>query len=345
MNSYLYFLTVLSCFFLNAQQSDFKHINFDKADSIANSNKNERLNNLPMLAYKLTNNLNTQVEKFRAIHTWVCSNIESDHTFGDKTIRKRKKFINDNIAFNNWSNNEQTRFFKRLFNDKKTICSGYAYLIKELSVLADIKCEIINGYSRTVNTNVNQIDIPNHSWNAVLLENTWYLVDATLATGFFFVNENKFIKNYNDGYFLADPELYSKSHYPLDEKWLLLENALTLNEFVEAPLVYSNTYKYNMTPIIPNKLVTQVSLGEALVFSLKIPDYIKIDDISLILSSGFRIEKLRASHSDFKNGILKMKHRFAKKGNYDVHFKINEDVVVSYTIKVDKSEKVIAQSY
>ena len=91
MKSYLCFLIVLSCFFLNAQKSDFKHINFEKADSIANSYENERLNNLPLLAYKLTNNLNTQVEKFRAIHTWVCSNIESDHDFADKTIRKRKQ--------------------------------------------------------------------------------------------------------------------------------------------------------------------------------------------------------------------------------------------------------------
>lgn len=344
MKRYLYVLTVLLSSFLYAQKSDFASINFDKADRIANQYENERLDNLPLLAYKLTNHLNTQVEKFRAIHTWVCLNIESDHNFGDKTIRKRKKFKNDTVAFNNWSNNEQTRFFQRLFNDKKTICSGYAYLIKELSVLADIKCEIVDGYSRTVHTNVNQIDIPNHSWNAVLIDNTWYFVDATLASGFFFVNENKFIKNYNDGYFLAVPELFSKSHYPLDEKWLILENTFTLNEFVEAPLVYSNTYKYNVIPVIPNKLVTQVSLGEAVAFSLKISDAIKIDDISLILSSGFRYEKIQASHSDFKNGIIKMKHRFTKKGHYDVHFKINEDIVVTYTIKVEKSEKVIVQN-
>ena len=337
MKSYLCFLIVLSCFFLNAQKSDFKHRNFEKADSIANSYENERLNNLPLLAYKLTNNLNTQVEKFRAIHTWVCSNIESDHDFADKTIRKRKRFKNDSVSFSKWNNEVQTRFFKKLFNDKKTICSGYAFLIKELSVLADIKCEIVDGYSRTVNTNVSQIDIPNHSWNAILLKNKWYLVDATLASGFFFVNENKFIKNYNDGYFLAEPELFGKSHYPLDEKWLLFDSTIALNAFVEAPLIYSNTYKHKVVPISPNRLITQVSMGNEVDFCLKIPDERKIDEISLVLSKNFRYKKIKASHSDYKNGFLRMKHRFAKKGHYDVHFKINEDIVVSYTVKVDKS--------
>ncbi len=341
------YLTLLAFFFfciLNAQQSDFKHINFDKADSISHSLENHRLNNLPLLAYKLTSNLETQVEKFRAIYIWVCSNIESDYIFGEKTIRKRKKFKNDSISFYNWNNDVQASVFKRLLKDKKTICSGYAYLIKELSSLVDIPCEIINGYSRTVNTNVSKIDIPNHSWNTVKLNNKWYFIDATLASGYFYINENKFIKNYNDGYFLTEPELFSKSHFPLDEKWLLLKDKLTINKFVNAPLVYGSSYKYRVIPVSPQKLVTTISEGEKVDFSLKISNESKIDEVYLIISGGFRNERIKVSSKDFENGFLNFKYRFVKKGNYDVHIEMNKDIVVSYTVEVEKFKKEVSHS-
>ncbi|ULC58479.1 hypothetical protein MBM09_11165 [Flaviramulus sp. BrNp1-15] len=339
MKQFLQILFLLICFSVNAQKSDFRHINFKKADSIANALKDHRLNNLPLLAHKLTNSLNTQVEKFRAIHTWVCSNIESDHSFGVKTIRKRKKYKNDAIAFSKWNAEVQDVFFKRLLKDKKTICSGYAYVIKELSNLADIECEIVDGYSRTVNTNVTKIDIPNHSWNAVHLSNKWYLVDATLASGVFFINQNKFIKDYNDGYFLAEPELFAKNHYPLDEKWLLLERKPDLNQFVKAPLVYGKTYKYEVVPIMPKNLITKVVLDDEVLFSLKISDESKIDSISLVLNSGLKYDKVEASSLNFKEGFLKFNYRFTKKGHYDVHIKTNEDVLVSYTVEVEKPKK------
>ncbi|MEW4922818.1 transglutaminase domain-containing protein [Algibacter sp. 2305UL17-15] len=335
---YIFFLFLSST--IEAQKSDFKYINFEKADSIANLYKGERLCNLPLLAYKLSNNLNTQVEKFRAIHTWVCSNIESDHGFSEKTIRKRKKFKNDSIAFSNWNTQVEAWVFDRLLKDKKTICSGYAYLLKELASLADIECVIVNGYSRTVNTNVEAIDIPNHSWNAVKLNNKWYLVDATLASGYFYINENIFVKNYNDGYFLASPELFSKNHYPLDKKWLLLNDTLTINEFVKAPLIYGTTYKFGVMPILPEKLVTQISVHEEVLFSLKTSYNMETDKICLFINKGFKNEKIKVLNPEDKNNH-KFKYRFSKKGNYDVHIKINNDVVVSYTIIVAKPKKSI----
>ena len=72
MKQKLLFLFFYSFIFIgSAQKSDFKHINFNKADSIANLYKNEKLTNLPLLAYKLTYRLDTDVEKFRAIYIWV----------------------------------------------------------------------------------------------------------------------------------------------------------------------------------------------------------------------------------------------------------------------------------
>ena len=328
------FYVFLSSFILNAQQSDFKHINFKKADSIAQALQGASLNNLPFLAHKLTHNLNTQVEQFRAIHTWVCSNIEADHYFGDKTIRKRKKFKNDSVAFANWNKEELSGLYKRLKEHKKTICSGYAYLIKELSALTGITSRIVDGYSRTVSTNLHEMEIPNHSWNVVLLDGKWYVADATLASGFYFVNENRFVKDYNDGYFLADPNLFAKNHFPLEKKWLLTSTQLSTSEFVQAPLIYGKTYKYGVIPVLPSKLLTRVVIDDAVLFSLKIPNFKLVDTISMFVSGGLTYEKIQASVENYDNGLLTFSYRFTKKGRYDVHIRVDKDVLISYTVEV-----------
>lgn len=111
---------------LYAQKSDFKHIDFNKADSIAKSCSSKSLHNMPLLVHHLTDNLQTQVEQFRAIHTWVCLNIESDHYFSESILEKRKALSNNPVALNKWNTKVQSKVYKKLLKHKKTICSGYA---------------------------------------------------------------------------------------------------------------------------------------------------------------------------------------------------------------------------
>ena len=335
---------LLCSFIINAQKSDFKHINFKKADSVAYSCENASLKNIPLLAFRLTQNLDTQAEKFRAIYAWVCSNIESDHGFGELTLKKRRQFKNDSIGFSQWNNQVQSKVFKKLLREQKTICTGYAYLIKELANLVDIDCEIIDGYSRTTKRNVGKVDIPNHSWNAVKLNNKWYQVDATLASGYFDVDKYEFVKNYNEGYFFASPELYLTKHYPLKDMWLLTDDDLSLNEFVNGPVTYGNTFKHNIVPVSPKKLKTKIFVNDEMVFTFKVPDNSELEGMRLILSSGLRSKTIKVSQSDYSNGYVELKHRLLKKGSYDVHFMVNLDFVASYTIKVEKIKKVKASS-
>ena len=72
--------------FVNLNESDFS-----KADSIAFSHKGHSLRNLPVLTHQLTKDLTTDVEKFRAIFTWVCTNIENDYQSYLKTRKKKEE--------------------------------------------------------------------------------------------------------------------------------------------------------------------------------------------------------------------------------------------------------------
>ena len=185
MKNLLYILLItLANNYLYAQITDFKSIDFTRADNIAKLNEGSSLKNLPLLAHKLTHNLPTKVEKFRAIYFWVCHNIKGDYSQYIKVASKRKKLKDNTAEFLKWNSAYKKVMFKKLLKHKRTMCTGYAYLIKELCFLANIECEIVDGYGRTVDENINTLETANHSWNAVKLNNKWYLCDATWASGY-----------------------------------------------------------------------------------------------------------------------------------------------------------------
>ena len=254
-------LTLLFATLSNAQLSDFKNVNFTKADNIAHLNANENLQSLPILSYKLTTKLSTDVEKFRAIYTWVCTNIKGDYKQHNTVSRKRNKFKNDSISLAEWNSEYKKKAFKKLLKHQKTMCTGYAYLIKELSILAGIECQIIDGFGRSVTSNIDTLETANHSWNAVKLNNKWYLCDATWSSGYM-DGENTFISDYNSGYFLVDPILFAKNHYPIDTKWLL-NNEITSVNFLNAPLIYCEAFKYMVFPISTAKMNITVTKKNA----------------------------------------------------------------------------------
>ena len=93
----LYLLVIFTR--VSAQVSDFKSTDFKKTDNIVTLNKGESLNNLPLLVHKLTNNLSTDIEKFRAIYTWVCYNISGDANQHHTVSSKQHKFKNDSLGY------------------------------------------------------------------------------------------------------------------------------------------------------------------------------------------------------------------------------------------------------
>ncbi|MEJ6791274.1 MAG: hypothetical protein QNK89_00650 [Lacinutrix sp.] len=160
------------------------------------------------------------------------------------------------------------------------MCTGYAYLIKELCYFANIESKIIDGYGRSIISNIEKLDKPNHSWNAVKLDNKWYLCDATWSSGFTSA-EKIFVTEYNDGYFLTDPILFAKNHYPLEKKWLLNTTLITSN-FNAPPLVYGETFKHKILPVTPEKIDITIKKEEVVTFSFKSLKNANKEEVSLV---------------------------------------------------------------
>ncbi len=211
------FLLLLSALTNNVQcqQSDFKHIDFKIAEGKALQMKGRELYNVPLLVHNLTYNLKTDVEQFKAIYLWICQNIENDHSLMQKNDHMWLKHKNDAKKLDLWNTKFKKEVFTKLLKDKKTLCSGYSYLIKKFSNLAGIECEIINGYGK-LSSSLKKLETPNHSWNAVKLNNKWYLCDATWSSGYI-NSKGLFIFDYNDSFFLMDPKEFSNSHKPLNQ--------------------------------------------------------------------------------------------------------------------------------
>lgn len=322
-------------FQVNAQVSDFDGIDFHKADSVALECKNLGLNNLPNLSHNLTSTLDTDVERFRAIYMWVCGNIANDYSMYSKNMRKRQRFKNDSTKLKLWNTSFRKATFKKLLKNHKTICTGYAYLIKELSNLSNINCEIVHGYARTSTIDVETLDVPNHSWNAVELNGKWYLCDPTWASGTPNATTNRFEFQYNDGFFLPPPKLFATNHYPEDNKWLLLDNEeSTFQTFIEAPITYGKAYTNMSIYNEPKKMHNTIHKNEKVIFKLQLLKPAKVEDISLMLDNGDTSKTIHPKATTIENEVLQIEYEFNSSGFYDVHILIGKDLISTYTFKV-----------
>ncbi|WP_041263621.1 hypothetical protein [Bernardetia litoralis] len=198
----------------------------------------------------------------------------------------------------------------------------------------------MNGYGKTASSNIDKkSSLPNHSWNAIEINNKWYLCDATWSSGFFNIDKNEFILEYNDGYFLAEPELFIKNHYPLDTKWILLDDKISLSEFLNAPLIYKYAFNYQFIPLQPKTMKMEVAKNEEIIFLFEASDSIQTHNIELELSSGSSKYPKKPIISRTKEGLLELKYTFEKLGYYDIHIKIDGQYLVTYTVRVRRNKK------
>lgn len=318
------------------QQSDFSHLNFTKADDIAKTVSSKRLFELNKLTYNLTKDLNTDVEKLRAIYVWICNNVANDFSLYSLNERKRKRYFKDSIKLQNWNSKFKKKLFKKLLKKKRTICTGYAYLLKEMCTIVGIESKMVNGFGRTSTVNFSGLLMPNHTWNVVKLNNKWYLCDPTWATGISFPEEGKFQFIYNDGYFLSEPKLFFLNHFPIEKKYALLgDTTPSFTEFADAPLLYGDAYTILKEHIAPKKMHHILKKGASFAFKYQLKKGIDSQKIKFIIDSGI-VERTVKPTFDVQNQLLTLNHTFKNKGFFDVHLYLENKLIATYTFKIIK---------
>ncbi|MCK5370823.1 MAG: hypothetical protein KAQ62_19805 [Cyclobacteriaceae bacterium] len=165
------------------------------------------------LVIELTGNMTNDYDKVRAFYVWLARNIEYD-LFAYIHDRKEDQSVSN------------------VLRSGKALCTGYSLLFKYFCDQANIPARIIDGYAKGYGYHKNQkFNSSNHAWNAVFIHGSWYLLDATWASGNP-ENISRHQKKINlDSYFLVSPDNFIKSHLPEDPSWQLLDKKISLVEF------------------------------------------------------------------------------------------------------------------
>lgn len=245
-------------------------INFANIDS---SVRNIQAPTIDSLAKKITAAYKTELEKTRAIFSWVAQNIS--YNTGIYNVGKGYhpvKFVLDPAdTVSSKSATEQTA--EKVLRRRIAVCDGYAKLFKTLCDYAGIESEMILGYGKCYL----EKDVKfrtNHTWNAVRVDSNWYLLDVTWASGFVTFS-NEFMHRMDDSYFLTPPQQFILDHYPEDLKWTLLEHPPTLREFHFSPFKYKSFVKYGIVSASPANGTIEAAIGDTLQIELKLKDAAK----------------------------------------------------------------------
>ena len=189
--------------------------------------------NVQALAHYLTDDLGTERQKANAIYNWITHNIRYDYA---KAVSG--KLHHDKLP--------------TVLRKRRGVCEGYADLFTALCREAGLNAVTIEGYSRDWTfDDSDQLYVPRHAWNAVMIDRQWELVDATWGAGgveqkpgwlrqqMNKVSKNKvmysgrmrFAFHYDTAYFLTSPAAFRLTHLPADPLWQLTDSAMPAQVF------------------------------------------------------------------------------------------------------------------
>jgi len=264
-----------------AQDESLSVVHFSHKDSLALNVKYE--GNIVSLTKQLTDPYTDEVLKARAIFIWITDNIAYDYKYYNRHADKGDNAVTFNCPSDDslacvikekvWEN----EYINKALDKKRAVCQGYAMLFKRMCEIAGLNAEVIPGYTRTEYYEVGTPGELDHAWNAVQLNGTYYLLDATWAAGYCTKDDNdelkSFAKDFNDYYWLTPPEEFSKNHFPLDPKWVLLPK-FTKETFSANPY-YDPGDVGNIKVLAPASGLVKAKKGDTIRFKLKYTGPIK----------------------------------------------------------------------
>lgn len=194
--------------------------------------------NIAKLTANVTKDISSEEDKVLAIHEWVTHQVKWRNSKAYETSRKT---------------------VKKVLVKRKGSASSYVILFDEMCKFAKIECEIVRGNvtpEYAINYDPKAYEISNHSWNAVKINGSWFVIDVTFDAGymekkkysvkkfieknikipypggikrFYFIKKkSKFVHKPSRDYYLKNQEMM-ETHFPLMPMWQLSEDTISSN--------------------------------------------------------------------------------------------------------------------
>lgn len=209
-------------------------------------------NSVEELANILSSYATTEAEKARIIYTWITHNISYD-VIALQNLFDRNIYPDVKV--------------ETVLNTRSTICSGYANLYQQLAKYMGLKSIIVIGYAKGSDYAVGNDNQVNHAWNAVKIDDDWYLIDTTWGSGT--VNDNVFNAQFNPYYFATKPQEFIYTHFPENTQWQLLQTPFSREQFDTFADVSPTLFQYDIKLISHKNL--KINTDNRVNITLKAP--------------------------------------------------------------------------
>ena len=191
-------------------------------------------------------------------------NIKNKYQLNDEeSIYLIYKWITENIEYNCYNYAYDIKEYDEVNIYNKGIGLSYeiSILFKKICQSLGIESDIIIGYSKLSSFTEGKIPSKtDHFWNYVKIDNNYYIIDASNGVGY--CDGEIFMKYFKDFYFCPNPEYFNHLYHPVLNKWQLLPNIITLEEFVSKSLILDNFYGFGFTSINPDLSIMKVNEGK-----------------------------------------------------------------------------------
>ena len=295
------------------------------------------------LARSLTSTYTKDIEKVRAIFSWITQNISYQVGAYRRGRNEPIVLIDNEVDDTTALQPLDLRVASIVLDRKLAVCDGYARLFKTLCDYAGIQSEIIQGYANGNSANAPKFR-SNHKWNAVMIDSSWHLIDATWASGYVTFWGNQFIQHLNEQYFLADPNTFIKDHYPEDLRWTLLQNPPVLREFNKAPYQHMAFYKHKITSYKPATGVIEVALGDSITIELEtdeiakkflVSDVITSDSVTIATMDSLSIKPQKIGNK------VKYTYNASSPAAQWLQVVYDDEVILKYKLNIKKTEVAV----
>ena len=180
---------------------------------------------LPKLTAALVSGVSDTATKVRILHDWICDNIAYDCDAFTVGVNKQDP--------------------SSVLQKKKAVCVGYSNLMAVMCYYAGMEAKVIPGWSKGFNYPGYLREESDHAWNVIKIGNRWQQVDVTWDAGY--VEYRTFIKRYSTEWLNRKPEEFIYSHLPEEEKWQLLKEPRSPEQFVKEPYIQGIFFDYGFS--------------------------------------------------------------------------------------------------
>lgn len=185
------------------------------------------------IALELTKNFNTDIEKTRAIYIWITHNISYDYA------------LLENLP----EYTSPKDIVKYVLKKRTGICQHYSDLFLDMTQSIGLETFLILGYTRDYKGTIADIG---HTWNAIKIDSKYYFIDTTWSAGY--IKDDRYVRNFNDNYFLISPEDFIKTHIAFDPIYQFLPSPILHIDFQEKNFEKLNLNKNYLFDDIINKI-------------------------------------------------------------------------------------------